>query len=86
MRGDGGWVGSVGAANQDATGQAPGASARGLTVGAGRVPGAIAYRQPWPPAPLLRAHFPRAWLDVNREPYELDPAMGRAVFLEKPLP
>lgn len=30
-------VGSVGAANQDATGQAPGASARGLTVGAGVV-------------------------------------------------
>ncbi len=26
-------------------------------------------------APLLRAHFPRAWLDVNREPYELDPRM-----------
>ena len=26
-------------------------------------------------APLLRAHFPRAYLDVNREPYELDPAM-----------
>lgn len=26
-------------------------------------------------APLLRAHFPRAWLDVNREPYELDPTM-----------
>ncbi|MHA1158573.1 MAG: N-formylglutamate amidohydrolase [Alphaproteobacteria bacterium] len=26
-------------------------------------------------APLLRAHFPRAWLDVNREPYELDPDM-----------
>lgn len=26
-------------------------------------------------APLLRANFPRAWLDVNREPYELDPAM-----------
>jgi N-formylglutamate amidohydrolase len=25
--------------------------------------------------PLLRAHFPRAWLDVNREPYELDPKM-----------
>lgn len=25
--------------------------------------------------PLLRAHFPRAYLDVNREPYELDPAM-----------
>jgi N-formylglutamate amidohydrolase len=28
-------------------------------------------------APLLRAHFPRAWLDVNREPYELDPKMFR---------
>ncbi len=26
-------------------------------------------------APLLRAHFPRAWLDVNREPFELDPRM-----------
>ena len=26
-------------------------------------------------APLLAAHFPRAWLDVNREPYELDPRM-----------
>jgi len=26
-------------------------------------------------APLLRANFPRAWLDVNREPYELDPRM-----------
>lgn len=26
-------------------------------------------------APLLKACFPRAWLDVNREPYELDPAM-----------
>jgi N-formylglutamate amidohydrolase len=26
-------------------------------------------------APLLRAHFPRAYLDVNREPYELDPTM-----------
>jgi N-formylglutamate amidohydrolase len=24
---------------------------------------------------LLRAHFPRAYLDVNREPYELDPRM-----------
>lgn len=24
-------------------------------------------------APLLRAHFPRAYLDVNREPFELDP-------------
>jgi N-formylglutamate amidohydrolase len=26
-------------------------------------------------APLLRAHFPRAYLDVNREPFELDPQM-----------
>jgi len=25
--------------------------------------------------PMLRAHFPRAFLDVNREPYELDPRM-----------
>ncbi|MBL3684040.1 hypothetical protein F2981_03315 [Sinorhizobium meliloti] len=25
-------------------------------------------------APLLRAHFPRAFLDVNREPYQLAPA------------
>lgn len=28
-------------------------------------------------APLLKANFPRAWLDVNREPYELDPQMFR---------
>ncbi|NQU72603.1 MAG: N-formylglutamate amidohydrolase [Rhodospirillales bacterium] len=26
-------------------------------------------------APLLRAHFPRAFIDPNREPFELDPAM-----------
>jgi len=26
-------------------------------------------------APLLKALFPRAYLDVNREPYELDPSM-----------
>ncbi len=26
-------------------------------------------------APLLAANFPRAWLDVNREPLELDPRM-----------
>jgi N-formylglutamate deformylase len=25
--------------------------------------------------PLMRAHFPRSFLDVNREPYELDPRM-----------
>ncbi len=32
-------------------------------------------------APMLRAHFPRAYLDVNREPYELDPRM-----FDAPLP
>lgn len=26
-------------------------------------------------APLMHANFPRAYLDVNREPYELDPAL-----------
>lgn len=26
-------------------------------------------------APLLHAHFPRAWCDANREPWELDPTM-----------
>ncbi|MCW8916784.1 MAG: N-formylglutamate amidohydrolase [Magnetovibrio sp.] len=26
-------------------------------------------------APLIRAHFPRAYADPNREPWELDPAM-----------
>jgi N-formylglutamate amidohydrolase len=31
--------------------------------------------------PLLAARFPRAYLDVNREPYELDPAM-----FSEPLP
>ena len=30
-------------------------------------------------APMLQANFPRAFLDVNREPFELDPAM----FAEK---
>ena len=32
-------------------------------------------------APLLSAKFPRAYLDVNREPYELDPAL-----FNEPLP
>jgi N-formylglutamate deformylase len=32
-------------------------------------------------APLLAANFPRVWCDVNREPWELDPAM-----FEEPLP
>ncbi|WP_084462398.1 N-formylglutamate amidohydrolase [Oceanibaculum pacificum] len=26
-------------------------------------------------APLIRAHFPRVYIDPNREPFELDPAM-----------
>src|ERR1700674_2592669 len=25
--------------------------------------------------PVMRAHFPRCYIDVNREPYELDPRM-----------
>jgi N-formylglutamate amidohydrolase len=33
-------------------------------------------------APLMAANFPRAYLDVNREPWELDPRM----FLEPPPP
>ncbi len=32
-------------------------------------------------APVLAAQFPRAWLDVNREPYELDPKL-----FKEPLP
>jgi N-formylglutamate amidohydrolase len=32
-------------------------------------------------APMLRAHFPRAYLDLNREPYELD-----AKLFDGPLP
>jgi len=32
-------------------------------------------------APLLRAHFPRVFVDANREPFELDPKM-----FEAPLP
>ncbi|OEO27948.1 N-formylglutamate amidohydrolase [Devosia insulae DS-56] len=32
-------------------------------------------RAPHLGAPLIRAHFPRAYLDVNREPWELDPTM-----------
>ncbi len=32
-------------------------------------------RAPHLGAPLLVAHFPRAYLDVNREPWELDPQM-----------
>jgi N-formylglutamate amidohydrolase len=29
-------------------------------------------------APLLRAEFPRSYLDLNREPYELDPKMFKS--------
>ena len=32
-------------------------------------------RAPHLGCPLLQAHFPRAYLDVNREPWELDPGM-----------
>ncbi|MCF6326548.1 MAG: N-formylglutamate amidohydrolase [Devosiaceae bacterium] len=35
----------------------------------------IFERAPYLGVPLLRARFPRAYLDVNREPYELDPQM-----------
>jgi N-formylglutamate amidohydrolase len=31
-------------------------------------------------APLMKATFPRAWLDLNREPYELDPTMFEDVL------
>ena len=41
----------------------------------------IFSRAPHMGLPLLRANFPRAYLDVNREPYELDPRMFR-----EPLP
>lgn len=33
-------------------------------------------------APLLRARFPRAFLDLNREPYELDPRMFEGALPE----
>ncbi|WP_164730429.1 N-formylglutamate amidohydrolase [Pelagibacterium montanilacus] len=42
---------------------------------------ALFARAPHMGAPLLKANFPRAYLDVNREPYELDPRMFR-----EPLP
>ncbi len=31
----------------------------------------------WQGAVLMHAHFPRAYLDINREPYELDPVLFR---------
>ncbi len=39
-------------------------------------------RAPHLGAPMLRAHFPRAYLDVNREPFELDPQMFRDTLPE----
>lgn len=33
-------------------------------------------------APLIHAHFPRAWCDANREPWELDPAMFEGTLPE----
>src|SRR5271154_2764481 len=33
-------------------------------------------------APLLKARFPRAFVDPNREPYELDPGMFADVLPE----
>lgn len=36
---------------------------------------ALFARAPAAGAPLIKAHFPRAYLDLNREPYELDPRM-----------
>lgn len=35
----------------------------------------LCARAPALGAPLISAHFPRAFLDANREPYELDPRM-----------
>jgi N-formylglutamate amidohydrolase len=40
-------------------------------------------RAPHLGTPLLRAHFPRAYLDVNREPWELDPAMFAEPLFER---
>ena len=40
-------------------------------------------RAPHLGATLLRAHFPRAYLDVNREPWELDPAMFAEPLFER---
>ncbi|WP_245958467.1 N-formylglutamate amidohydrolase [Pelagibacterium sediminicola] len=42
----------------------------------------IFSRAPRMGVPLLRARFPRAYLDVNREPYELDPRMFREALPE----
>lgn len=44
--------------------------------------GEIFGRAPHLGAPLLKANFPRAYLDVNREPWELDPQMFREPLSE----
>ena len=36
--------------------------------------------------PMMRAHFPRCYVDVNREPYELDPRMFEAGCRPSPIP
>ena len=36
--------------------------------------------------PLMRAHFPRCYVDVNREPYELDPRMFEVACRRSPIP
>lgn len=43
---------------------------------------ALFARAPHLGTPLLRAHFPRAYLDINREPWELDPGMFCEPLLE----
>jgi N-formylglutamate amidohydrolase len=49
--------------------------ARGLRRSEDFMMDVIMERAPEFGCPLLVAHFPRAYLDVNREPYELDPRM-----------
>jgi N-formylglutamate amidohydrolase len=35
--------------------------------------------------PLVRVHFPRCYVDVNREPYELDPRMFEGACRRSPI-
>jgi N-formylglutamate amidohydrolase len=50
-------------------------SAQGLRRSEDAFVDLLAARAPDLGAPLIAARFPRAYLDVNREPYELDPRM-----------
>jgi N-formylglutamate amidohydrolase len=50
-------------------------SAQGLRRSEDAFVDLLAARAPDLGAPLLTARFPRAYVDVNREPYELDPRM-----------